>query len=94
MYLFSVLPIMDKRSRSSLLAEASGRAADYLESLDDRYVGPVSRAVERLTDALNHPLPEESTKSTNIIAFLDEYGSPSTVTSAGVEALSGEGRQQ
>lgn len=83
MYVFSVLPIMDNDNRRSLLVEAAGRAADYLESLDERCVGPVPGAVERLTDALNYPLPEESIKSTDIIAFLDEYGSPSTVASAG-----------
>lgn len=66
-----------------LLIDVAGRAADYLDGLDERSVGPESGSIQRLTKVLNYPIPDEPSKAADIIAFLDEYGSPSTVASAG-----------
>ena len=67
----------------ALLADAAQRAAAYLESLDSRAAGPLSGAVARLVEALDQPLPEHGSESTEVLAFLDEFGSPATVASAG-----------
>lgn len=66
-----------------LLAEAAKRAANYLDGLENRSAGPVAGAVERLAAALDTPLPNEPTDAADILAFLDEFGSPATVASAG-----------
>ena len=74
---------MDNESTRKLLADAAKRAADYLEGLDERSVGPIPGSIERLSDARGDPLPDAPSKAADIVAFLDEYGSPSTVASAG-----------
>jgi glutamate/tyrosine decarboxylase-like PLP-dependent enzyme len=79
----NVLAIMDSKNRRDLLADAASRAANYLEELNERRVGPMPGSVKCLTDALDSPLPEAPSEPTDIIAFLDEYGSPSTIASAG-----------
>lgn len=74
---------MDSESTRKLLADAARRAADYLEGLNERSVGPIPGSIKRLSDALSDPLPDAPSKAADIVAFLDEYGSPSTVASAG-----------
>jgi glutamate/tyrosine decarboxylase-like PLP-dependent enzyme len=66
-----------------LLAEAAKRAANYTEGLNARHVGPLPGATERLIAALDRSLPDEPSEAGEILAFLDEYGSPATVASAG-----------
>src|SRR6516164_11218737 len=66
-----------------LLMDAANRAASYLERLPSRPIRAESGAVERLTKALEGPLPSEPTRAHDILAFLDDYGSPATVASAG-----------
>ncbi|SON54178.1 L-2,4-diaminobutyrate decarboxylase [Hartmannibacter diazotrophicus] len=66
-----------------LLAEAAQRAADYLEALPDRHVGPLPGAVEKLVSALDMPLPDQGSGDADVLGFIDGYGSPSTVASAG-----------
>jgi glutamate/tyrosine decarboxylase-like PLP-dependent enzyme len=66
-----------------LLIEAANRAANYLEGLRLREVRPLRGSVERLVDALSGSLPDRPSSSTDILAFLDDYGSPATVASAG-----------
>jgi len=78
-----VYAIMDKENTRELLTDAARRASDYLDGLNERCVGPIPGATKRLLDALDTPLPETPSKAADIIAFLDEYGSPSTVASAG-----------
>ena len=73
----------DGENIRDLLIDVAGRAAGYLEGLDDRSVGPVAGSINRLTDALDEPMPEGPSDAADIIAFLDDYGSPSTVGSAG-----------
>ena len=67
----------------ALLIEAANRAAHYIDALTARDVVPARGSVERLIAALNTPLPDGPGKSTEVLAFLDEYGSPATVASAG-----------
>jgi glutamate/tyrosine decarboxylase-like PLP-dependent enzyme len=66
-----------------LLVEAAGRAADYLERLDARSVFPEEGAVDRLAQALDGPLPAGPAGDQEILAFIDAFGSPATVASAG-----------
>lgn len=66
-----------------LLADAARRGADYLEHLDRQPVFPHDADVRRLRDALAGDLPAGSTADDEILRFLDEYGSPATVASAG-----------
>jgi glutamate/tyrosine decarboxylase-like PLP-dependent enzyme len=70
-------------STRALLADAARRGADYLESLDDRPVFPQDADVERLRSALAGEMPEASTNDAEVLAFLDAYGTPATVASAG-----------
>ena len=79
----NVLSVMDSESRRNLLADAARRAADYLEGLTERSVGPMPGSVKQLADVLDYPLPDAPSKPADIVAFLDEYGSPSTIASAG-----------
>jgi glutamate/tyrosine decarboxylase-like PLP-dependent enzyme len=66
-----------------LLAEAAARGADYLEGLDARPVFPREADIARLRDALQGDLPAESTADSAVLEFLDDFGSPATVASAG-----------
>ena len=77
------MPAMAPETTRSLLAEAARRAADYLETLDERSVGPDPAAVERLTAAIEGPFPEAPGRASEIVAELDELGSPATAASAG-----------
>lgn len=67
----------------ALLADAARRAARYLDGLDRRGVGPLPGAVERLAEVLAGPLPPDPSEAAGVLAFLDDYGSPATVASAG-----------
>jgi glutamate/tyrosine decarboxylase-like PLP-dependent enzyme len=66
-----------------LLVEAAHRSANYIETLRGRAVRADRDAVERLTKALDGPLPAEPSRAAEILAFLDDHGSPATVASAG-----------
>ena len=74
---------MSNDSVRELLLDAANRAASYIEQLGARDVGAQRGAVERLTKALDEPLPSEPSRPHDILAFLDDYGSPATVASAG-----------
>src|ERR1700739_977905 len=74
---------MTNDSVRGLLMDAASRAASYIEQLSVRKVRAEHRAVERLSEALDRPLPDRPGRPTDILAFLDEYGSPATVASAG-----------
>ena len=65
-----------------LLADASQRAARYLQGVDDRPVGPRPAALEGLS-RFDERLPAEPGDPSETIALLDEVGSPATVASAG-----------
>lgn len=66
-----------------LLADAARRGADYLESLENRPVFPREADIERLRGALRGGLPAGPTPDAEVLKFLDEYGTPATVASAG-----------
>lgn len=65
-----------------LLSDASKRAIRYLESLGERRVFPSPEARERLAE-LEFDFPDGPTSPEQVLATLDEIGSPATVASAG-----------
>jgi len=65
-----------------LLSNAAERAIRYLESLGERRVFPSPEARERLTE-LEFDFPDKPSSPEQLLATLDEIGSPATVTSAG-----------
>jgi glutamate/tyrosine decarboxylase-like PLP-dependent enzyme len=66
----------------TLLNDAANRAADYLESVDNRSVVPTAAAVAAL-DRLGGSLPDRPTAPGDVLRLLDEAGSPATVVNAG-----------
>jgi glutamate/tyrosine decarboxylase-like PLP-dependent enzyme len=74
---------MSNDSVRELLLDAANRAASYLDQLKVREVRAQRGAAERLMRALDGPLPSEPSRAHDILAFLDDYGSPATVASAG-----------
>jgi glutamate/tyrosine decarboxylase-like PLP-dependent enzyme len=74
---------MADTTTADLLREAAKRAAGYLVGLSARHAGPQPGSIERLMQALEGPLPENPGRGDEILAFLDDYGSPATVASAG-----------
>ena len=70
------------RPKRALLDSARTLALQYLEGLDDRRVFPSPNAVQAL-ERLGGPLPEHPTSADEVVALLDEVGSPGTVASAG-----------
>jgi glutamate/tyrosine decarboxylase-like PLP-dependent enzyme len=65
-----------------LLAETADRAARYVNGIGNRRVAPLPADVERLK-ALGGPLPELPSVPAEILALLDDIGSPATVASTG-----------
>ncbi len=65
-----------------LLNDAAARAASYLSSLETRAVAPTPQDIARLSEFAG-PLPEEPCDPSQVLAQLDDIGSPATVTSAG-----------
>jgi glutamate/tyrosine decarboxylase-like PLP-dependent enzyme len=65
-----------------LLAETADRAARYLAGLAHRNVAPLPGDVARL-HALGGPLPQGPSDPAEVLALLDDIGSPATVATAG-----------
>ena len=65
-----------------LLAEAADRAARYLTGIANRQVVPLPADVARL-EALGGPLPQSPSDPSEVLALLDDIGSPATVATAG-----------
>lgn len=65
-----------------LLAETASRAARYLKEVHRRPVVPSAEAVARLK-ALDGALPEAPSQPSEVLALLDDIGSPGTVTTSG-----------
>lgn len=65
-----------------LLEDTAARAARYLTELDRRSVVPSQEAIARL-QTLGGPLPENPSDSAEVLALLDDVGSPATVATAG-----------
>jgi len=65
-----------------LLAEAADRAARYVTGIANRQVVPLPADVARL-EALGGPLPQSPSDPSEVLALLDDIGSPATVATAG-----------
>jgi glutamate/tyrosine decarboxylase-like PLP-dependent enzyme len=65
-----------------LLADTAERSARYLAGLADRNVAPKPEDVARL-EALGGPLPAGPSDPAEVLALLDDIGSPATMASAG-----------
>jgi glutamate/tyrosine decarboxylase-like PLP-dependent enzyme len=74
------MPIDETRK---LLVDAANRAANYLDGLRLRDVCPLAGSVERLTSVLDSPFPDSPSEPSDVLALLDDVGSPATVASAG-----------
>jgi glutamate/tyrosine decarboxylase-like PLP-dependent enzyme len=74
---------MNSDRTRELLVEAANRAANYIEGLRVREVRPLRGSIERLMVALDSSLPDKPSNPNDILALLDDYGSPATVASAG-----------
>jgi glutamate/tyrosine decarboxylase-like PLP-dependent enzyme len=69
-------------SMKTLLAQTAERAAQYLEGIATRRVAPLPDDVTRL-EALAGPLPPRRSDPSEVLALLDDIGSPATVATAG-----------
>jgi glutamate/tyrosine decarboxylase-like PLP-dependent enzyme len=67
---------------NELLENTAGRAARYLDEIQERAVQPSPEAVARL-GVLREPLPAGPSEAADVIALLDEIGSPATIGIAG-----------
>lgn len=65
-----------------LLADAAARAARYIDGVGDRRVAPLPEDVARLA-SLGGPVPQGPSDAVEVLAALDEIGSPATVTTTG-----------
>ncbi|MGA8103190.1 MAG: aminotransferase class V-fold PLP-dependent enzyme [Candidatus Acidiferrales bacterium] len=65
-----------------LLADAAARSAKYLTSINSKPTAPRPEDIARLA-ALGGPLPEKPSDPGEILALLDDLGSPATVATAG-----------
>jgi glutamate/tyrosine decarboxylase-like PLP-dependent enzyme len=65
-----------------LLAQTASRVSDYLDGLERRRVFPEPTDIAAL-DALVECFPETETPADEVLALLDDVGSPATIGSAG-----------
>src|SRR5262249_23081668 len=65
-----------------LLAETAARAARYLSRINDRTIAPSAQDIAGLK-ALAGPLPEDPSDPAEVLALLDDAGSPATVATTG-----------
>ncbi len=65
-----------------LLHDVTHRALRYHATLDERSVAPSPQALAEL-EKLGGPLPEAPTAPEDVLALLDDIGSPATVATTG-----------
>ncbi len=65
-----------------LLGSTASRASRYLEDIQERRVRPSDDAIRGL-DQFLEPLPDRPTDAEEVLAMLDDFGSPGTVGIAG-----------
>ena len=65
------------------MIDAAARGQIYLDTLATRPVFPEPAAIQRLDQALRIPLPPDSAAPADVLAFIDEFGTPATVATAG-----------
>jgi glutamate/tyrosine decarboxylase-like PLP-dependent enzyme len=70
------------RSTHDLLVKTADRAGRYLAGLADRPVGVTDSAIQELA-RLDETLPDGPTDPAEVLALLDDIGSPATVATAG-----------
>ncbi len=75
-------PLSSPSSQAQLLHEAADRATRYLDTLDDRPVGVTPEARARLVE-FEEPMPSGPSDPAEVLALLDEIGSPAAIASAG-----------
>ena len=68
--------------RNALMAEAARRAGIYLASVSERSVAPSAEAMDALS-GFAEPMPADLTDPAQVLAQLDEFGSPATVATGG-----------
>lgn len=73
---------MTRFTDRELLNDAARRANRYLDDIEERAVAPAPDAVAAL-DRLGGALPEEGRAASEVLALLDDAGSPATIASAG-----------
>ena len=76
------MSLSQEASVKELLAETAARAARYIQELDTRSVVPSPESVARL-QALGGSLPEGPSDPAQLLALLDDVGSPGTVATTG-----------
>jgi Pyridoxal-dependent decarboxylase conserved domain len=69
-------------SMKKLLVETAHRAARYVTGIANRPVVPLPADVARL-EALGGPLPQSPSDPSEVLALLDDIGSPATVATTG-----------
>ncbi len=74
---------MNDRDRRTLLNDAAERGIRYLDGLEQRPVFPSQEDIARLATALGDPLPDGPSAADDVLAFIDDFGSPATVANAG-----------
>src|SRR2546425_10982216 len=67
---------------SRLLQSAAARAGSYLERIRDRRVFPDSSSVDAMS-RLGGEMPIEGERPHDVLALLDDFGSPATVATTG-----------
>lgn len=67
---------------NKLLAETAERAARYVTGIGNRQVVPLPASMARL-EALGGPLPQLPSDPSDVLALLDDIGSPATVATTG-----------
>jgi glutamate/tyrosine decarboxylase-like PLP-dependent enzyme len=71
-----------KTDYSRILADAADRSISYRNGVEDRRVVPSRQAIEALV-ALDGPMPAGPPEPADVLAQLDDIGSPATVAMAG-----------
>src|SRR5256885_14374284 len=69
-------------STQAALQVAAERAMRYTQQIADRRVSPAPSDVEKLS-RFNEPFPEHPCDPENVVAMLDDVGSPATTASTG-----------
>ena len=67
---------------NELLQDAAARASRYLEQVTNRPVAPKPEQISAL-EALGGPLPDDPCEPKQVLAMLDQFGSPATVATTG-----------
>lgn len=72
--------VVARSERDALLADAAARSRRYVQAADHRRVGPAPDAVAAL-DQFDFPFPDRGVDAGDVLALLDEVGSPATMGS-------------